>query len=83
MGLELKAEEKSILSLFVEDNNQYIIPPYQRPYLWIEKQCEELFNDCFKVFEDKNTNGYFLGNIVIASSLEDKKDPLVPSSLRL
>ncbi len=73
MGLELKAEEKSINTLFSGDKNQYIIPPYQRPYSWDEEQCEELLNDLFKAFEDENTHNYFLGNIVIASSLEDKK----------
>ncbi len=72
MGLELKAEEKSILTLFTGDKNQYIIPPYQRPYSWDEEQCRELFDDLLKAFEDENTNGYFLGNIVIASSREDK-----------
>jgi len=72
MGLELKAEEKSILALFTGDKNQYIIPPYQRPYSWSEEQCRELFEDLKRAFEDENTNEYFLGNIVTASSREDK-----------
>ena len=72
MGLELKAEEKSIFELFTGDKNQYIIPAYQRPYSWKIKQCEDLFNDLERAFEDKNINGYFLGNIVLASSREDK-----------
>lgn len=72
MGLDLKAEEKSILTLFTGDKNQYIIPPYQRPYSWKEEQCQELFEDLKRAFEDKKTDGYFLGNIVIASSREDK-----------
>jgi len=73
MGLELKAEEKSINTLFSGDKNQYIIPPYQRPYSWNEEQCRELLDDLLKAFEDEETSNYFLGNIVIASSLEDKK----------
>ncbi|MFK5975934.1 MAG: DUF262 domain-containing protein [Sulfurovum sp.] len=72
MGLNLKAEEKSILALFTGDKNQYIIPAYQRPYTWGEKHCEDLFNDLERAFEDENTNEYFLGNIVLASSIEDK-----------
>ncbi len=72
MGLELKAEEKSILALFTGDKNQYIIPPYQRPYSWSEEQCRELFEDIKRAFDDENTNEYFLGNIVTASSREDK-----------
>ena len=72
MGLELKAEEKSILTLFTGDKNQYIIPPYQRPYSWDVEQCRELFDDLKRAFEDEKTNEYFLGNIVIASSREDK-----------
>jgi len=72
MGLELKAEEKSILALFTGDKNQYIIPPYQRPYSWNKEQCRELFKDLEKAFKDKKINSYFLGNIVLASSREDK-----------
>jgi len=72
MGLELKAEEKSILALFTGDKNQYVIPPYQRPYSWDEEQCRELFEDLKRAFEDEKTSSYFLGNIVIASSNENK-----------
>ena len=72
MGLELKAEEKSILALFTGDKNQYVIPPYQRPYSWNVEQCTILLDDLKKAFEEEQTSGYFLGNIVIASSKEDK-----------
>ena len=72
MGLELKAEEKSILALFTGDKNQYVIPPYQRPYSWDEEQCRELFEDLQRAFEDEKISSYFLGNIVIASSNENK-----------
>lgn len=75
MALSLKADEQTISKVFGE-RKQYIIPPYQRPYSWKEDQCTELFFDLKESFEDftnqNKDDGYFLGNIVIASSKEDK-----------
>lgn len=75
MALSLKADEQNINTVFGE-KRQYIIPPYQRPYSWNEEQCTELFDDLKKSFysnqKDSLNEGYFLGNIVIASSKEAK-----------
>lgn len=71
MALSLTAEQKSIYKLF-SGKEQYIIPPYQRAYSWSEEQCLELLDDLKRVYFDKNQEGYFLGNIVIAQSLEDR-----------
>lgn len=75
MALSLKADEQSINKIFGE-KKQYIIPPYQRPYSWNDEQCTELFEDLKEAFyankDNEHNEGYFLGNIVIASSKEDK-----------
>lgn len=71
MALSLTAEQKSIFEIF-SGKNEYIIPPYQRPYSWIESHCFELFEDLKKAYTENKKDGYFLGNIVIAKNLEDR-----------
>lgn len=72
MALSLSAEQKELLKIF-KIEEQYIIPPYQRPYSWEYDQCFQLYTDlinAFKVEED-----YFIGNIIIAKS-DANKDTL-------
>lgn len=71
MALSLTAEQKSIFDIF-SGKNQYIIPPYQRAYSWTENQCIELFDDLEKAYHENKEEGYFLGNIVIAKSIEER-----------
>ena len=71
MALTLNAEQKSIYQIF-SGENQYIIPPYQRAYSWTKVQCKALFEDIKKAFYDEHKEGYFLGNIVLAKSREER-----------
>ncbi|MFK5976929.1 MAG: DUF262 domain-containing protein, partial [Sulfurovum sp.] len=71
MALSLTAEQQSIFDMF-SGKNQYIIPPYQRAYSWGEAECKELFEDLKNAYYSKSKDGYFLGNIVISGSLEDR-----------
>ena len=71
MALTLNAEQKSIYDIF-SGENQYIIPPYQRAYSWTNIQCKALFEDIKKAFYDSEQEGYFLGNIVLAKSREER-----------
>jgi len=71
MALSLTAEQQSIFEMF-SGKNQYIIPPYQRAYSWGEGECKELFEDLKNAYFENSKEGYFLGNIVIAGSLEDR-----------
>lgn len=68
MGLTLSAEQKNIFNIF-SGRVKYIIPEYQRPYSWDREQCLELIYDLKQSFKD-DENGYFLGNIVVANSLD-------------
>jgi len=71
MSLSLTAEQQSIYKMF-SGTNQYIIPAYQRAYSWGESECKELFDDLKNAYYCNSKDGYFLGNIVIARSLEDR-----------
>lgn len=63
MSLQLIAQQSNLLSLFT-GREQYVIPPYQRPYSWGRDQCQQLYDDIVIAYNDKMD--YFLGNIVLA-----------------
>lgn len=52
----------------------YIIPSYQREYIWKEKQVLELLSDVYNEFSlssEIESNEYFLGSIVVCPSVSD------------
>ena len=71
MALTLNAEQKSIYDIF-SGKTHYYIPPYQRPYSWQIQHCRELFEDLKREFYNEEKEGYFLGNIVLAWSAEER-----------
>lgn len=68
----INIEPKSVKTLFGEKKSDFLIPDYQRPYAWGEKECQTLWddlflfafpdNDCDKFNSDNDE--YFLGPIV-------------------
>ena len=69
MGLTLNAEQKNISNIF-SGRIKFIIPEYQRPYSWDKEECLELIDDLKQSFKNEE-DGYFLGNIVVANSLDE------------
>lgn len=80
MALSLSAEQKNLKNIFMNDD-RYIVPPYQRPYSWTQEQCSQLYEDITNAFE-KNES-YFLGNIVLASKMDDEQQEIVDGQQRL
>lgn len=74
MALSLSAEQKSINDIFYS-NIQYVIPDYQRSYSWEFDQCNQLYVDFISAYHEQRD--YFLGNIIIAKSLDTRKRPQV------
>ena len=60
-GGYIKYNECSISSAF---NDFYIVPDYQREYVWKDEQVEQLVSDLTEAFEDDPNKSYFLGTIV-------------------
>ena len=74
MPISLNAEQKNLKEVFTR-SEKYIIPLYQRPYSWGYDECLQLYSDLIGSFEVDE--GYFLGNIILARSLDSKtKDEL-------
>ena len=88
MPQTIKAEQRILRDIFGGDY-QFIIPPYQRPYSWEERQVDELFDDLdtainrdFRNIEDMPP--YFLGSIVLIKESEtNTKADVVDGQQRL
>jgi uncharacterized protein with ParB-like and HNH nuclease domain/predicted transport protein len=60
----MQAKEANFLKFLQSNNNQFIIPIYQRTYSWNIPQCQQLWNDIIRVAENPNIPGHFIGSIV-------------------
>lgn len=69
---KLSVDQQTIGGLFKDKKTDFLIPDYQRPYAWGEKECQTLWDDIFSfAFPDGNSDKfnsdmdeYFLGPIV-------------------
>lgn len=87
---KLGIEQKTVKQLLEDNKANFLIPDYQRPYAWEEKECltlwEDLFafafpdNDCDKF--DRDNDEYFLGPIVTFTN-EKKQQEVIDGQQRL
>lgn len=78
---KLNVDQKSIKDLLNNKKADFLIPDYQRPYAWGEKECETLWEDLFSFafpendYEKFNSNDeYFLGPIVTFTNADGKQE---------
>lgn len=79
---KLNIDQKSINDLLSDKKADFLIPDYQRPYAWSEKECQTLWDDIFSfAFPENDCNKfnsdndeYFLGPIVTFKNSEDKME---------
>ena len=79
---KLNIDQKSVKDLFGDKKADFLIPDYQRPYAWGEKECQTLWddifsfafpdNDCDKF--DSSNDEYFLGPMVTFKNTEGKQE---------
>lgn len=87
---KLNIDQKSVRSLFSEKKSDFLIPDYQRPYAWGEKECQTLWDDLFLfAFPDNDcdkfnseSDEYFLGPIVTFKN-DDGKMEIIDGQQRL
>nr|ASR82476.1 hypothetical protein [Helicobacter pylori] len=71
-SIEGKAYQlKDILA--TELSAYYQIPTYQRPYQWIEENCEKLLDDLFSSYECYKESDYFCGSLVLIAISKDSE----------
>jgi len=65
---EIDADKIEINCLF--DNFWFLIPEYQRSYVWEEDNINDLLDDLWFAFENKKEDEYFLGSLVLKKTSE-------------
>ncbi len=61
----MDAKATTLLNFFEENqNNQFVIPIYQRLYSWKKEQCEQLWDDIIKTGGNDQIKGHFIGSIL-------------------
>ncbi|MGL2598741.1 GmrSD restriction endonuclease domain-containing protein [Helicobacter pylori] len=61
----MKADATTLLGFFEENqNNQFVIPIYQRLYSWGKEQCKQLWDNIIKIGGNDKMNGHFIGSIL-------------------
>jgi len=87
---KLNVDQKSIKDLLEYKKADFLIPDYQRPYAWEEKECQTLWDDIFSfAFPDndyskfdRDNDEYYLGPIVTFKN-EDGKQEVIDGQQRL
>ncbi|WP_187931383.1 DUF262 and DUF1524 domain-containing protein [Helicobacter pylori] len=74
----MDAKATTLLIFFEENqNNQFVIPIYQRVYSWEKEQCEQLWDDIIKIGGNDKMNGHFIGSILYVRNGITHSDPLL------
>ncbi|MCQ2745277.1 DUF262 and DUF1524 domain-containing protein [Helicobacter pylori] len=74
----MKADAATLLGFFEENqNNQFVIPIYQRLYSWKKEQCEQLWDDIIKIGGNDKANGHFIGSILYVLDGNTPSSPLL------
>ncbi|EMH39977.1 DUF262 and DUF1524 domain-containing protein [Helicobacter pylori] len=68
----------TLLGFFEENqNNQFVIPIYQRVYSWEKEQCEQLWDDIIKIGGNDKMNRHFIGSILYVLDGNTHSSPLL------
>ncbi len=74
----MKADATTLLGFFEENqNNQFVIPIYQRLYSWKKEHCEQLWDDIIKIGGNDKMNEHFIGSILYARVDDTHSSPLL------
>ncbi len=74
----MDAKATTLLKFFEEtQNNQFVIPIYQRLYSWKKEQCEQLGDDIIKIGGNDKMNGHFIGSILYVLDGNTPSSPLL------
>ncbi|MCQ2831091.1 DUF262 and DUF1524 domain-containing protein [Helicobacter pylori] len=74
----MKADATTLLRFFEENqNNQFVIPIYQRLYSWKKEQCKQLWDDIIKIGGNDKMNGHFIGSILYVRVDATHSSPLL------
>ncbi|WQW32833.1 DUF262 and DUF1524 domain-containing protein [Helicobacter pylori] len=74
----MDAKATTLLKFFEENqNNQLVIPIYQRLYSWGKEQCKQLWDDIIKIGGNDKMNRHFIGSILYVLDGNTPSSPLL------
>jgi uncharacterized protein with ParB-like and HNH nuclease domain len=86
---KLNFDQKTIRALLQDEDADFLIPDYQRPYAWSDDECSTLWDDLFSFAFPNNAsdqfdknNDYFLGPIVTFKN-DDGQQEIIDGQQRL
>lgn len=68
--MDLRVAESNLVELLRMPEEQFVVPPYQRPYSWGTEQVDELWNDILETID----SDHFMGSVVINDEVENKPE---------
>ena len=71
---KLNFDQKTIRALLQDEDADFLIPDYQRPYAWSDDECSTLWDDLFSFAFPNNASDQFDKN-------NDYLDPSSPSRM--
>jgi hypothetical protein len=77
----MKAEERTISNILTEQIC-YEIPPYQRPYSWEKENVQQLLDDIWEAYTEKDSE-YFIGSLITIERERDRRYDVVDGQQRL
>ena len=76
---KLSIDQKTIEELFSDKKTDFLIPDYQRPYVWEIKECQQLCDDIFAFafpndnYESFNNDDEYFFTIVTFKNVNSRK----------
>lgn len=67
----MNISKENLTKLFNTGTNQYVIPFFQRPYVWKDEDCENLYDNLLETYEIGKTNPnkeHFIGTVITKNS---------------
>lgn len=69
--MEDKIFKTHVVNIEKLHDNNFLIPNYQRPYVWGEEQIKKLLDDIYKSFKSKDKSIYYAGTILTKDNEND------------
>lgn len=61
--MKIESEKLEVIKAFRDFS--YVIPDYQREYIWKNQNVEQLLDDIYEEYNDDHDSEYFIGSIVV------------------
>ena len=85
---KITSEMQPLSQVLVRSSNQFLIPDFQRAFVWTDEEANNLINDFLEDTDNLSVDinllpGYLLGNIVLINNEDENTVDVVDGQQRL